>query len=291
MCRLFAMSGGREPVSAEVWLLDAPDSLAAQSHKNPDGTGLGVFDAEGHAHVHKQPIAAYQDIAFACEARSECSRTFIGHIRFATTGALSIENTHPFEQDGRLFAHNGELLGLAQLEAELGEDLALVKGQTDSERMFALITRETRRRDGDVRAGIIAAVGWIAEHLPVYSLNLIVATPSDLFALRYPEGNTLFVLERAAGGPSGAEELQSRSSLGTRLHSQEAAERPIVVLASEPMDADAGWRALASGELLHVDRDLRVESQIAFAEPPRQQLSLKQLGEHDRAAQSSPSAG
>ena len=204
MCRLFALSGGSEPVSAEVWLLDAPDSLTVQSHRNPDGTGLGTFDANGHPIVHKQPISAYDDTAFACEARQERSRTFLGHVRFASTGARTIVNTHPFEQDGRLFAHNGELAGLPELEAELGADLALVKGQTDSERLFALITRETRRRDGDVRAGILAAVEWIAANVPIYSLNLIVTTESELFALRYPAGNTLYVLERGAGGTSGA---------------------------------------------------------------------------------------
>jgi predicted glutamine amidotransferase len=274
MCRLFALSGGSEPVSAEVWLLDAPDSLAVQSHRNPDGTGLGTFDASGRPIVQKQPISAYNDTAFACEARRERSRTFLGHVRFATAGALTIENTHPFEQERRLFAHNGVLAGLPELEAELGADLALVKGQTDSERLFALITRETRRREGDVRAGIVAAVEWIAANLPIYSLNLIVATATELFALRYPEGNTLYVLERGAGGTSGAAPLRHRSSLGTRLRSEEAARRPVVVLASEPMDDDPGWRSLQTGELLHVDEQLRVSSSIALANPPAHLMKL-----------------
>jgi predicted glutamine amidotransferase len=274
MCRLFAMSGGREPVSAEVWLLDAPDSLVVQSHRNPDGTGLGTFDANGHPIVHKRPIAAYSDAAFACEARRERSRTFLGHVRFATSGALTLANTHPFEQDRRLFAHNGVLSGLPQLEAELGADLALVKGQTDSERLFALITREAQRHDGDIRAGIVAAVEWVAANLPIYSLNLIVTTDSELFALRYPDGNTLYVLERGAGGISGAAPLRNRSSLGTRLRSDEAARRPVVVLASEQMDDDPGWRALETGELLHVDERLRVNSTIAFPNPPAQLMKL-----------------
>jgi hypothetical protein len=29
MCRLFGLSAGTEPVSARIWLLEAPDSLAA----------------------------------------------------------------------------------------------------------------------------------------------------------------------------------------------------------------------------------------------------------------------
>jgi predicted glutamine amidotransferase len=67
----------------------------------------------------------------------------VSHIRFASTGAVELRNTHPFEQDGRLLAHNGVLEDLDRLDAELGDDVALVRGDTDSERFFALVTRET----------------------------------------------------------------------------------------------------------------------------------------------------
>ncbi len=44
MCRLFGMSAGARRARATFWLLGAPDSLEAQSHREPDGTGLGWFD-------------------------------------------------------------------------------------------------------------------------------------------------------------------------------------------------------------------------------------------------------
>ncbi len=286
MCRLFALSGGHEAVGAELWLLDAPDSLAVQSHRNPDGTGLGIFAANGQAIVHKQPISAFSDASFAYEARHERSRTFLGHVRFASTGARTRVNTHPFEQDGRLFAHNGVLSGLPALEDELGDDVSLVRGQTDSERLFALITRETRRREDDLRAGITAAVRWVAAQLPVYSLNLIVATDSELFALRYPQANELHVLRRAAGGPAGSDPLRHRSSIGTRLRCEEAAQRPLVVLASEPMDDDPAWRALESGQLIHIDDQLGIDEQRILPDPPAHPLSLSDLSETGRTSQS-----
>jgi predicted glutamine amidotransferase len=107
MCRLFGMSAGPERAQATFWLLDAPDSLSVQSHREPDGTGLGWFDADGSPQVSKQPIAAYGDNEFAQEAKEIVSKTFVAHVRFASTGALEQKNTHPFEQEGRLFAHNG----------------------------------------------------------------------------------------------------------------------------------------------------------------------------------------
>ncbi len=132
MCRLFGMSVGARRARATFWLLDAPDSLAAQSHREPDGTGLGWFDERGAAQVRKQPIAAYGDAEFAREAREVSSSTFVAHVRFASTGSLTLANTHPFEQEGRLFAHNGVIEDLGALDAELGDARVLVRGDTDS---------------------------------------------------------------------------------------------------------------------------------------------------------------
>jgi len=280
------MSGGEAAVSARVWLLDAPDSLEVQSHSNPDGTGLGVFDERRRPVVDKAPISAFADAAFAEEARSERSRTFIGHVRFASATGLTMENTHPFVQDDRIFAHNGVFEGLDLLDHELGDDRDLVRGQTDSERFFALITREIRQHDGDVRAGIVAAGSWIAENLTMYSLNMVLVTDTELFALRYPDNNTLYVLDRSPGGHGeGEDALQHHSRLGTKLHSEQAAEQRVVVIASEPMDSDPGWRAFEPGELLHVDAGLAINSEIALPEPPAKLMQLHHMDEKARESQ------
>jgi predicted glutamine amidotransferase len=99
------------------------------------------------------PRAAFADLEFATAARELESRTFIAHVRYATTGAHTAANTHPFEQDGRLFAHNGTFGDLDKIDSRLTElhGTDLVLGQTDSERMFALITTETRRHNGDLQ--------------------------------------------------------------------------------------------------------------------------------------------
>lgn len=81
----------------------------------------------------------------------------------------------------------------------------LVTGETDSERFFALITSETRRHRGDVFAGISSAVRWVVEHVQVVSLNFVLTTPTDLWAFRFPQTNTLFLLQRAAGGGTNAQ--------------------------------------------------------------------------------------
>ncbi len=277
MCRLFGMSGGGEPVRATFWLLEAPDSLAQQSRREPDGTGLGTFDADGRPVVCKQPLAAYEDQEFAREARDVTSRTFVAHVRYASTGAVSAENTHPFEQRDRVFAHNGVIEDVERLEQQLGDARSLVRGETDSERYFALITKEIER-DGDIGQAIVRATSWIADNLPVFALNVILITCSELWALRYPDVHELFVLERAAGGPTGQRHLEHASARGSmRVRAGELANRPCVVVASERMDEDPGWRALESGELLHVDPDLNVTITRPLDRAPAHQLTLADL--------------
>jgi predicted glutamine amidotransferase len=280
MCRLFGMSAGSEPTLATFWLLEAPDSLVAQSRREPDGTGLGWFDDDGAPHVSKQAIAAYDDKRFAREAREVSSPTFLAHVRFASTGALELRNTHPFKQRGRLFAHNGVVEDLPALDAHLGDDLGLVKGDTDSERVFALITREIAAHDGAVGAGIRSACAWVAEHLPVFAINLLLSSVDGLWALRYPQTHPLYVLEREPGEP-----LAHVSSLGSRVHCADGVDRPLVVLASERMDEDPGWRLLESGELLHIDSALHVSSERILERPPARALTLEDLSPKAKASQ------
>ncbi|HTI22519.1 MAG TPA: class II glutamine amidotransferase [Kutzneria sp.] len=286
MCRLFGLSAAPHRVRATFWLLEAPDSLARQSRREPDGTGLGVFTADGTPEIDKQPLAAYQDQEFAREAKDRVSTTFLAHIRYASTGGLDPRNTHPFGQRGRLFAHNGVIQDLPALEAELGDHRDLVAGDTDSERFFALITKHADDNGGDVGAAIATAARWVADNLPVYAINLVLTTPTELWALRYPETHQLFVLQRPAGGPHGRH-LEHASAAGRiRARSGDLVRQPAVVVASEPMDESPGWQELRSGELLHVDGHLTCTRRIVLERPPRHPLSLDQLGAHAAASQS-----
>jgi predicted glutamine amidotransferase len=280
MCRLFGLAAGPQRVTATFWLLEAPDSLAEQSRREPDGTGLGWFADDGTPCVEKRPVAAYQDPEFHRRAHEVRSDTFIAHVRYASTGGLDVSNTHPFEQDGRLFAHNGVVEGLDQLEEHLGDERSLVHGDTDSERVFALITKETRAAKGDVGAGIAAAARWIADELPLFALNVILVAQGELWALRYPDVHDLFVLERGAGGPSGNRHLDQSSAAGRiRVRAGGLADQSAVVVATERMDEDAGWRNLEPGVLTHVAHDLGVTQTTIVDGPPRHQLTLEDLGD------------
>jgi predicted glutamine amidotransferase len=282
MCRLFGLHADRKVVTATFWLLEAPDNLVKQSKRNPDGTGLGLFEADGKPVVDKQPMAAWQDSQFATEAHELTGTTFIAHVRYSSGATLDVTNTHPFLQDDRIFAHNGVVTGLNLIDArlrELGVD-GLVLGQTDSERIFALITACIRRCGGDVGAGIIDAAGWLAETVPIFAVNMLLSTSTDMWALRYPETHELYLLDRR---DIDDRRLRMRSDRIT-AHSEHLTSDASVVFASEPMDDD-DWALLAPGELVHVDADLHIDCRIALPDPPKHQLRHQDLSAQAAASQ------
>jgi predicted glutamine amidotransferase len=271
MCRLFGLHAGREPVSATFWLLDAPGSLLEQSHRNPDGFGLGTFEPDGAAEVDKAPLAAHLAELFAREAREESSTTYVAHVRYASVGDLTWENTHPFVLDGRIFGHNGIVGDLDRIEAELGDLRDELLGSTDSERFFALLTRHIRDAGGDIRAGIVSATRWLAENVELYSLNFVLATPDELWALRYPEGNELWALPHEPTD----EPLSERGSHGEiTVQMDEARDKPVVVVASERMDDDPRWSEVKPGELLRVGPDLDYSLEMILPDPPVHMMEL-----------------
>jgi glutamine amidotransferase len=180
------------------------------------------------------------------------------------------------------------LADLEALDRELGDARSLVHGDTDSERFFALVTKHARRNRGDVREALISAATWAAEHLPLYALNVIITTATDVWALRYPDTHDLFVLARGPGGPSGARHLEHASAAGTvRVRSADLESRAAVVIASEPMDEDPGWQPLRPGELVHIAGDLTIERETILTTGPAHPLTLADLDSRAAASQAS----
>lgn len=200
MCRLFALTTCGPRVQASHWLLDSLTNFAQQSTRQPDGTGLGWFSLGNEPVRDRSGVAAFENDDFAAQARNVVSHTIVSHIRYATAGQVDVHNTHPFDINDRLFAHNGCLRGAEVLNGWLSDvDRAHVEGTTDSELVFAYISAEIRRT-GDTAQGIISAISRIAAELPVFSLNFVLAEADRLWALRYPHSCELWLLDPEGGG-------------------------------------------------------------------------------------------
>lgn len=286
MCRLFALHADR-PITAQFWLVDAPYSLSHQSQFNADGTGIGWFGEDGTPHVVKRPVAAHSSSRYAHLASELRSRAIVAHVRNSSGTANELCNTHPFLIDGIVLAHNGVVRVNEEMRERVralrgASDGGAIEGDTDSEWLAALIAGETARHDGDLEAGLIAAISWVLANAPVYSLNLIAAKDEHLFALRLPETNELWVRDRPAGGRDDAPLHQRSETLETT--SEDLREVRSIVVASEPMDDSPDWRLLESGELLHITPDGAMRAQMPF-DAPREQLVLEDLGLSEAASQ------
>src|SRR5919199_4168016 len=107
MCRVFGCVAA-EPVSIRHELLDAENPMIRQSEEHDSGWGMATYkNCDGQAPtLVRFPHAAYADGDFAKATALE-ARIFNVHVRRATVGGLSPENTHPFELGNYSFSHNG----------------------------------------------------------------------------------------------------------------------------------------------------------------------------------------
>lgn len=271
------MTSGHHPIRSNFWLLDAPRSMREQSYRMPDGAGIGWFTPDGTPMRNRAPVPAHQDPTYENQAQDVSSTMFVSHIRYATTGEVDVHNTHPFQMQDRLFAHNGVVKGLDVLKSWIPTTYrSHIEGGTDSELVFAFITSEIARL-GDTTAGLISAITRIGAELPVYALNVILAEKDKMWALRYPDTHELWVL------PSVGEQFLSSDNELMRVHARDGEDFPAVVIASEPLDHNPAWRLMAPGELLVAD-GLRTSSHFPF-EAPRHPLTRADLSIHEMAAQ------
>lgn len=110
----------------------------------------------------------------------------------------------------------------------------------------------------------------------MFAVNLVLATATDLWALRYPATHEMYVLARSADRTSTGGRLDLRGSR-LRTSAGDFATRPVVVVASEKMHNDRGGRPLDRSELLHIADDLTVTTSSAFPEGPDHALTLQDL--------------
>lgn len=145
MCRLYAMHAN-EPTRVECGLVKAQNALMVQSQGDMQGYahghGWGVADyPDGVPMIEKQTWAAFHGEHFSRKAARIYARTVVAHVRRATVGGTSIENTHPFQHGRWIFAHNGTIPNFGQVRMKMLDHIdplhrTEIMGTTDSEHVF-----------------------------------------------------------------------------------------------------------------------------------------------------------
>lgn len=196
MCRMVAVVASA-PVTLRALLAEAPRSLSALSVEHRDGWGMAWIDGD------RWTLRKGTDCAAACvdyrrsaaEARSSLA---IAHVRKKTVGGTSLANTHPFRRGRWVMAHNGTVENLAAVTARCSpRRLAEIDGDTDSERLFALLMTFIDEHEGDAESGLRAAVGELRAVPRLGAVNFFLSEGERLYALRL--GRSLFLLDRTRG--------------------------------------------------------------------------------------------
>jgi len=148
MCRLYALQA-THPTRAACELLNAQNALLAQSQKdtrglsNPHGWGVASL-LNGTAHCMRQVKPASESQRYRKHSLRLEGTTLLAHIRRATVGSPSAENTHPFRQGPAFLIHNGHVPAFEAVRPRLLRRLDdkhkhRIQGSTDSEHVFALL--------------------------------------------------------------------------------------------------------------------------------------------------------
>jgi predicted glutamine amidotransferase len=160
------------------------NEFAELSSLHCDGWGVSGIETGATAPtLVLEPTQASKSEAFKEVTESSKSDGALLHLRWATAGLpVKSGNTHPFTHGEISFIHNGGVLPATSLEPYIDQDLlAQLRGDTDSERYFALII--TQMRTLGVVEGALAAVRLIKAELNYTSLNAMLLTSTQMIVI------------------------------------------------------------------------------------------------------------
>ncbi len=274
MCRLYAFRSN-EPTRVECSLVHAQNALMEQSRGDLEGLvhghGWGVADfPDGVPLVEKQTWAAYHGEHFRKTAARVYARTVIAHVRRATVGEPSIENTHPFHNGRWIFAHNGTVpnfgavrdLMMPEIDSFYRDE---IHGTTDSEHVFFYLLTLWRREPEQplaslVRRGLVQIVEWCREVDPDagIGLNVVLTDGERLVGTRL--GRTLWHLER--------DQVFDCPICGRpHVHHEIGEAYRSVEIASEPI-TDENWQEMPDNTIYEIDENFYLLTKPLLSRAP-----------------------
>ncbi len=277
MCRLMAYKG--TPVIIDKLLYQPKNSLVNQSSNareieeplNGDGFGVGWYVPEVNyepiTFVSVNPAWSNRNLRnLAPKIKTDC---MIAHVRAASVGDVSESNCHPFQYKNILMAHNGGVEDFGKIKRHIREPLTdelynWIKGQTDSEHIFALLLNNLFHDHKSISPEAVAdsfektfrdlkklmVDNGIKE--PAY-LNMVFTNGLFMVATRYvsdPKEEPL-TMYHSEGGRYVVE------NGNTRLEAPQDNDNAVLVV-SEKLTEDKDWTMLPPNHLVIVEQSLNV---------------------------------
>ena len=265
MCRLFGMRA-THPTKIDCGLLEAQNALIRQSVEderglvNDEGWGIG-YVRDGRLHCEREVGPASESEEYRRDASEVAATTVLAHVRRATVGGATRENTHPFRHGRSMLAHNGHIGAFdrvrgAMLAEMRPDDRDAIAGTTDSEHFFhLLLSRRARQPDTPLvevlRDTIRDVAGMVRAADPDVeaALNVLWTVDEELVGSRL--GRSLWYLER--DGPHRCERCGDRHPDPERVDPEDY--RAALVASERITDED--WREVPEGTVFRLDGELR----------------------------------
>ena len=277
MCRFTYYQGEEIPVAD---LVTRPEnSLIHQSTHakerpeplNGDGFGLVWYVPDDPQPARFRSLTpAWNNANLAELARVTHSRSIMAHVRAATSGNFDVaeDNCHPFRCGPFAFMHNGDIPAFSKIRRPLMESLsdegfAMVRGNTDSEHMFALAMEHLRGREDDsscelLAEALYATVTGIVELLEGHApgthayLNLVLADGHNAATCRFSTDpnyiDSLYVNQGAGYRCEDGRCYMAEPDVSARA----------VLISSEPLNQGSGWKPVERNHVALVSSDCSV---------------------------------
>ncbi|MBS4097459.1 MAG: class II glutamine amidotransferase [Sulfuricella sp.] len=224
MCELFGMSASTAVTAREsLTEFRRRGGLAAD---NPDGWGI-AWRENGAFHLTKEPLPACESALFAELCASLHSDLVVAHVRKARFPPVnSLGNTHPFQSVccGKtwIFAHNGLVPDIVEIELANDRPVCRPEGETDSEYAFCHLLSHLAENSAADGAAPFAGLAAVSELVAAHGkFNFLMSDGEHLIAYGHD-----------------------------RLHYlEQATPRESVMIATEPLSGGANWAPFRPGEL------------------------------------------
>ncbi len=237
-----------------------------------DGWGIAFFEGRGVRLFLDSQASAHSPIAELVRQYPIKSKNVVSHIRKATQGVVSLENTHPFMRElwGQywIFAHNGNI---TEFNPELLGSFQPVGG-TDSEKVFCYIMQELRRRHGDTSPGnekIFETITELTQEIGTHGeFNFLLS--NDKMLMAHASTNLTYIIRKA---PFATANLKDQE-MSVDFSSLTTANDRVAVIATTPLTHNEDWTRLAPGTLSLFSEGLLQQTVTTVAGPKEKILTF-----------------